>query len=322
MIVTGEVMPAFRHAQRSIRDPEEFSDVVSGASLVADFLDHNTAPTYIEQFQSPGWALDFHEVHVKARVQCPLPPGWASLGLMRSATASTFHGFAVETGMLVCDPPGQAIDGCIEPGFTSMGVNVPLDVWERCRALAGVERPSFGSSVAFRLPPTIYARIERQLRTIRHQLRAAANQPNLAAYAAHEAADFATHVVTTAWELSATNSSPRDSFRNRVRLARRAEEWMRDHLSERMRIPDVCLAMRVSRRELEYAFRSTFDQSPLDHLHALRLNAIRRALRRAHGGQDTVIRLALDHGITHLSRFAAQYHALFGEKPSITLRRS
>lgn len=320
MLAIRNIIPAYRHAQRVIQDPEEFSDVISGASLVADFLHRNTAPSYIEQFQSPSWTLDFHDAHVKARVQCPLPQGWASLGFMRRATSSTFHGVAVKTGMIVCETPGHMIDGHIEPGFMSMAVNVPLSVWETCQSLAGIERLPFGTSMAVCLPPALANSIEHKLCAIRHLLRTA-SEPHLAAFAASEAADFATHMVTTTLELSATPASPSDSLRNRSRLARRAEDWMRDHLSQRIRIPDVCLAMRVSRRELEYAFRSTFDQTPLSHLHALRLNAIRRALRCAEGGNNTVINLALDHGITHLSRFAAQYHALFGEKPSATLRR-
>ena len=84
-----------------------------------------------------------------------------------------------------------------------------------------------------------------------------------------------------------------------------------------VQIPDVCTALKVSRRELEYAFRSTFDQSPRDFLQALRLNAIRRELLRC----DTpIIDVAYQHGMTHLGRFAASYRQLSGEKPSQTAR--
>lgn len=296
-------------------DPEQFGIAVSGVNLTADFLAPQKVPTRVEQFQTPGWAFDFHEAHVKARVFGPLPPGWVSLGLMRSPAASSWRGIAAGRGMLVCNPPGEAIDGCITPGFSCMSVNVPVAVWEQCRKLAGIERPALGGFVAFDLPPPLYAHIERRLRATRQLLRTAAVSPPAAAFAAREAADFATHLVTTAWELSATAEPPRDSFRNRMRLARRAEAWMRAHLAAPVRIPDVCSALRVSRRELEYAFRTAFDQSPRDFLQALRLNAIRHALRRA---ETPVIQVALDHGITHLSRFAAQYRGLFGENPSGT----
>jgi transcriptional regulator GlxA family with amidase domain len=74
----------------------------------------------------------------------------------------------------------------------------------------------------------------------------------------------------------------------------------------------------VSRRELEYAFRTVFDESPRAYLQSLRLNAIRRALRSTRTCEP-VTRIAFDHGVTHLGRFSAQYRRLFGELPSETL---
>lgn len=311
--------PAFRHLVHRLSDPEQFGIAVSGARLVADFLSPQKEPTFVEQFQAHGWSLDFHEAHVKARLFAPLPPGWASLGLMRSPAASSWYGMAATQGVLVCNPPGEPIDGWITPGFACLAVNVPAAVWEHGRALAGIGRAGFGCFAAFHLPPPLYQRIEWQLLAIRRMLRIAATTPHLEAFAVREATGFATRMVTSAWELSGKSDPPRDSFRNRIRLARRAEAWMLDHLGEAVQVPDVSLALRVSRRELEYAFRAVFDQSPRDFLEALRLNAIRRALRRA---ESPVTQVALAHGVTHLSRFAANYRSLFGELPSSTCQRA
>jgi len=88
-------------------------------------------------------------------------------------------------------------------------------------------------------------------------------------------------------------------------------------------IPDLCLALNVSRRELEYAFRATFDVSPWDYFQKLRLNAVYRDLRRSPAKlSGYVTEIAMTHGITHLGRFSAQYRELFGERPSETLRRN
>lgn len=304
-----------------MRDPDEFGVAVSGASLLADFLAPQTLPTQVEQFQSSGWALDFHEAHVNARVQATLPPGWASLGLMRGHATSTWHGFAGRRGVLVCTPPGETIDGVISPGFQCMSVNVPSAVWEQCQALSGTRRSAFGGVVAHQLSSSNYIRIEQKLCEVRELLRRASAAPQFTAVAAHEAAALAEQIVTIAWELGEPSGPPRDSLRNRTRLARRAEAWMRGHLSEPLRIADVCLALRVSRRELEYAFRLTLDISPQEFLRNLRLNAIRRALRRAGCRSDTISRIATEHGVTHLGRFAAHYRALFGERPCETLRQ-
>lgn len=313
--------PDYRHQVHRLSDPSEFGLAVSGANLAADFLAPQAAPAIIEQFQSPGWALDFHTAQVKARVCGPLEPGWASLGLMRGKTESSFHGFSADPGVLVCNPPGEGIDGRIAPGFRCTSVNIPSALWEQCRQLAGVRRATFGSVVAHRLAPATYSEIEQRLRSVHHNLSMACT-PEAAVFASREAAELTTQLATLAWQLSAAPASPkRDSLRNRSRLARRAETWMREHLAEAVQIPDACLALRVSRRELEYAFRWTYDTSPRDFLQALRLNAIRRALQTGNGNPGAVSRLALDHGITHFGRFAENYRALFGERPSETRRQ-
>ena len=72
---------------------------------------------------------------------------------------------------------------------------------------------------------------------------------------------------------------------------------MRAQLTEGVRIPDICLALGVSRRELEYALRFTFDQSTRDFLQRQRLNAVRRALLRRKPS-DTILQLLLDYDLS------------------------
>jgi AraC family ethanolamine operon transcriptional activator len=55
-------------------------------------------------------------------------------------------------------------------------------------------------------------------------------------------------------------------------------------------------------------------------LRAMRLNGVRRALRKADGVHESVADVAARWGFWHLSHFAADYKAMFGELPSETLR--
>jgi len=317
MLAIHPSSPPWRHLVLRLRDPEQFGSALSGTRLIADFLAPQKLPAGVEQFQAPGWAFDFHEAHVKARIHGPVPPGWASLGLMRSPAPSTWYGQTGARGVLACTPPGEEIDGWIAPGFRCMAVGVPVAVWEQCRALAGRESARLSSGFVQHLSPSVYAAIESRMEALLRLLRTAPTAPALRDFAAREAADFAMEIVGLAWERGGAETSSRDSLRNRIRLTRRAEAWLREHLAEPVRIPDVCLALGVSRRELEYAFRSALDQSPREVLQSMRLNAIRRALRRA---ERSVTEVALEHGVMHLSRFAASYRQLFGETPSATAK--
>ena len=316
-LTAQHLTPAFRQAAFRLDDPDEFSAAVSGGALRADFLAAPVRPTLIEQFQSQAWAIDFHEAHVRARIFGGLPQGWASLGIMCSPTPSTWYGMEAPSGTMVCTPPGEPIDGCTNFGFQCFSVGLSPRLWEHCRQAASPEAATFGPCVSHPLTPSVFAQLTQKVCAVRERLRQASKAPAFSGIAAEEAARLVTWLGIMAWEQRAAAPPSRDSVRNRARLARRAEALMRQHLGEPMQTPDLCLALGVSRRELEYAFRSAFDQSPRDFLQALRLNAIRRELQR---GRAPIIDVAFQHGMSHLGRFASSYRQLFGEKPSQTAR--
>ncbi len=313
--------PWYRHLRHDLSDPDQFGEAVSGAELRAEFLHRPEGVTRVEQFQSRGWALDFYDARVKARIAGSPPPGWGSIALIQTDAPSRWYGEAARRGLLVFTPPGEVIDGCIVPDFVGIAVHVPPAIWQRCRRLASPDAvdPShdFGRLGTVRLlPGPCFDRVEARLLSLRDRLSTdSIGAPHSTPREA--VAELITELVTLAWECQvATGKRDRQGPRNRARLARRAEEWLRDHLDEPVTIPDVCLALRVSRRELEYAFRQAFDQSPRDFLQALRLNAIHRALRRfSPVERGFVTKVALEHGVTHLGRFSAHYRDLFGESP-------
>lgn len=299
-----------------MRDPDEFVVAVSGAELKADFLSRQSSPTLVEQFQTPKWTIDYQEAEVRARILGFPPPGWAAVALISGAGQSSWYGTTVSRGFLVCTPPGEAIDGWIGPGFRCFSVGVPPEVWERCRQASGSERARSERIVA-KLVPSRFGALERRLLKLREVLRSTS-------FHAHaEAEEVSESLMTEIWEMVREAKPLRTSSRNRTRLARRAEDWLRAHHDTCTGMNELVLAMGTSRRELEYAFRENFAMSPRTLLEGIRLNAIQRELTGSGNGDQTqVTRVALDHGITHLGRFPSLYRNLFGELPSETLARS
>lgn len=86
-------------------------------------------------------------------------------------------------------------------------------------------------------------------------------------------------------------------------------------------IPELCQSLGVSQRSLEYAFRETFDLTPVAFLRLRRLHSARRRLMAADPADMSVADIALQEGFYHLGRFASAYRATLGERPSQTLRR-
>ena len=84
---------------------------------------------------------------------------------------------------------------------------------------------------------------------------------------------------------------------------------------------DLCRAVGVSERALEYAFKEVMGLTPVAYLTRLRLHRVRQALLAATQRTTTVSAVALDWGFWHFGEFSRAYKDCVGEMPSDTLRR-
>jgi AraC-like DNA-binding protein len=103
-------------------------------------------------------------------------------------------------------------------------------------------------------------------------------------------------------------------------VVRRAERFMIDNARSRITVSDVADHMGISLRSLQAGFRQWRETTPGAFLRRVRLRLVRDELLRS-GTEANVTIVALRHGFCHLGRFSAQYRAIFGEDPSVTLRR-
>jgi AraC-like DNA-binding protein len=105
------------------------------------------------------------------------------------------------------------------------------------------------------------------------------------------------------------------------RVVEAAERYALANVGDHRRVKDLCLAVGVSERTLQYAFQGVMRMSPIAYLTRLRLHRVRQALRVATRGSTTVADQALEWGFWHFGDFSRAYKACFGELPSETLRR-
>jgi AraC family ethanolamine operon transcriptional activator len=104
-------------------------------------------------------------------------------------------------------------------------------------------------------------------------------------------------------------------------VVRWAREFVMRNIDQPLQIVDVCRALGVSRRALQYSFQDVLNVSPVAYLRLVRLNGARRDLVNASKTLQ-VKEVAARWGFWHLSRFSAEYKQMFGELPSQTLRRT
>lgn len=107
-----------------------------------------------------------------------------------------------------------------------------------------------------------------------------------------------------------------------LRQLRDALDFIDAHLAEPLTVARVCEQTGIGIRTLQRQFVREMGIGPIAYIKARRLNAARRSLIMADPEDTSVSRVAGDHGITQLGRFAGEYRRFFGEQPSETLRSS
>ena len=268
----------------------------------------------------PAWALDFGFAAAPTRTRGVVRGGWASLCLAIGPASAIWNGQQAPPGTLSLLPPGEVLEGSTIEGFHWLTAAIPPELWRRCVEVAGVADASPKRLTVCRLPDALFTSLRQEFMEIRTLLDSCPFRPPASCPLMKRVEHLVIDLFTTACELASGMNIPAGSLRNRARLAGLAEEHMLSAIGEQVGVHDLCTTLRVSRRELEYAFRTVFDQSPRDYLETLRLHAIRGELLRMGDKDRKVTDIAYAYGIQHLGRFAARYRERFGEFPSRTLR--
>jgi AraC-like DNA-binding protein len=115
-----------------------------------------------------------------------------------------------------------------------------------------------------------------------------------------------------------------ENFRQRrpqMTIMRRFEQILEANPDEPLYVTDVCAAIGVTDRTLRLHCQYHLGMNPQRYLWLRRMHLARRALALADGTVKTVTEIANDHGFGELGRFAVSYRKLYGEAPSVTLRR-
>ena len=97
-------------------------------------------------------------------------------------------------------------------------------------------------------------------------------------------------------------------------------DYIARHLDQSMTVEELARIGGVNKRSLQRAFQSRYEMSPLEFVRRRRLEQAHSMLASGTPGM-TVTTAALLVGFGHMGRFARDYHAQFGEKPSATLAR-
>ena len=245
--------------------------------------------------------------------------GMVALAVVRRVgSESRYCGTALRDGSVFGAGDGAEFHFLAGADMDLTAVSVPLANLERLRqALADSDAPAqFQHNDVL----TLDAGSETALQTlIDHALQVAAQTPVLAQSNARRMLSLALTEAVLQCTQQIQTPSKGLGISNKRRIVAKARAYMQQHSETVLAVPDICKAIGTSRRALQYAFEDVLQISPVTYLRLMRLNRVRASLLQPTTASvgDTAARW----GFWHLSRFAAEYKALFGELPSTTLQR-
>ena len=239
-------------------------------------------------------------------------PRRASFGLAEPGQAAlTIDGQAHGFGTLRWTPMGGEVHSVDEGGLTWWTYSFPVELAEQAHAAL------FGSALR---PPRLMTRIEpieadRSTTLIRLLSCILSFEGAVPAALTGELLRLTLEpfAALPAWEPPLGTRRRRSVVDGLVGIADAAA-------GEPVPLTEVCRLLETPMRSLNAAANAVLGLSAAAYLRLRRLHAARTTL--SSGMADSVTEAATLHGFYELSRFAGQYRALFGERPSETLRQA
>ena len=125
--------------------------------------------------------------------------------------------------------------------------------------------------------------------------------------------------------LTCLNHNYREELSNGARACAKpayvakAQEFMKQNVSQPIGPEDVAAAVRVSTRALFVGFKTYLNTTPMRYLKDLRLDLVRETLMNLEPHRASITTVAMDYGFHHLGHFCAAYKERFGEQPRETV---
>lgn len=248
--------------------------------------------------------ISSERVGKQLRVRLRTPPGIVSISFMLDAGGLAFwHGHEIDTSHALVF--GEAANDYILPaGMRSLNVSAQASAFDRL----GLPRPQGG----------LWRTVEAPRRLVTSAGRALlAGRPVSPGTDVRLLVGMCDALAEAQGALSLA-ADREDGPTRRFHLLQRAERMEPDLAS--LSLDAMADGLSTSKRSLHRTFKDLTGLGPQSYLRILRLHQFRKRLV-AGETDETITRLAYDHGFENMGRLSRQYRDWFGELPRETRRR-
>jgi AraC-like DNA-binding protein len=303
-------------------DPYEYQTSIRGAD-VEIFL---TAPG---KYRSRLMRIDLHSLTLQRdRTSLPLIAHGSidndRYGISFLADAdhppTTYDGMEVNPGDIVFSCPGAEYHHRTSTGrhWATMSLH-SNEFTAAVRAVVGHDLPAPLATRLIRPPPHLMSRLLHLHEAARHlavTIPDVLSHPEVARAIEQELVRVMVSCLIEGTEVETDHRR-----QQRALMIRRLEQALEADRDTPLYMADICASIGVSERTLRNLCSDHLGMSPHRYLWLRRMHQARQALTLADATARTVTEIANDHGFAELGRFAVAYRQLFGEAPSMTLRR-
>ena len=186
-------------------------------------------------------------------------------------------------------------------------------------AIAGCELAAPSATAVVRLPHRLVARLMALHEAAAHL---ATTAPAILATptVADALEQELVHAMIACLSAHAQRETERDGLPH-ARVIARFEDFLMARRNAPVHLIEMCAAIGVSERTLRSCCHEHFGMGPIRYLWLRRMHLARRSLLRADPATASVTSTATEYGFWELGRFSVEYRGLFGESPSVSLRR-
>ncbi len=299
---------------------DEFNETMKSAGWDLEFmqLDRGAKTARAATLATPNVVVLEAEFNNKIHQRGIAPQGYFTFGMPSRHQPDLYFGareVASESMMVLTSPSG--FDAVTESGYTAYTVSIAdQHLQDVCQRLApdNPEKLLPKPGAIFAPDADLLIKLRRNIAGLFAERDNTANTQHL------ECAMIEDELVSAAVCISAAEIPDRSSFAARQRALLKARDYIAANGATPITVLDICAAAACSLSTLQRAFREHYGVSPKRYLLAFKLSGLRKSLLLNEAA--TVKEAAARWGFWHAGKLSQDYHAMFGELPSATLKRT
>jgi AraC-like DNA-binding protein len=305
-------------------DPESMEQTLQQSQLEHTLLDGGRFSGQLTQGATADTRIDYGGYDLPVLAVGVLAPDRISLGfILLAPEACSFNSQAVNQGDLMLYSENEEIHARLCPGIRWIAIQMDRSL---CAGV-GLEMPEKVSAKLTSDGPTI-SHLQGLLAPSLQLISSVGDGDRVASPVICRAMDDVRDGMLSALAANQANwhrqsfARPNQRLVNRMRLVRRAEDYLEAHLDEPTTVADLCRELGYPIHALERAFVGVLGTTPKRFLNQRRMARLRRVLLASDADALSVTEAMLSCGLYHTGRAAGVYRRFFGESPNETLTRS